>query len=294
MKTTEFINNKNVRKENMGRVEVLDKVKELLLLGDSEFATTQQVSEYYEVEIESIQKIVSRNKEELSNNGMKMFSKNEIKNLIGQSVKLENITVPNRGQKLFSKRAILNVGMLLTKSLIAEEVRTRLLDVEYESNNAIQDNGETIKTNIINEIDEEKSLMLERIEAEMNGDFDKVCIVNAKLFALKNKRISDLENKVKTITTHSLDLIESRSVINKLVRVIAMKKYNGIFGKAWKDLYSSVNYKLGINIKARDKKKSESYLHTLSEDECFKVEEIVRTWANDCEIDVNSELSIAC
>ena len=182
--------------------------------------------------------------------------------------------------------------MLLRDSKVAKEVRTRLLDIEYESNKAVQENGQTIKDNIINEIDEEKSLMLERITAEMDGDFDKVCVINAKLFALKNKRIKDLEDNIESITTHSLTLTDSRDVINKLVRAIAMKEYGGMFGKAYGDLYKTVNYKLGINIKARDKKKSESYLHILNKEECFKVEEMVRTWALDKGIDINKELGL--
>ena len=291
MKELDLIENKTIREKMIGNVSVLEKVKDLLLLGDSELATTQQVADYYEVDISVIQKLVSRNKQELESNGLKLNSKNDIKNLIGHDVKLE-IAIPNRGMKLFPKRAILNIGMLLRDSKVAKEVRTRLLDIEYESSKAVQENGQTIKDNIINEIDEEKSLMLERITAEMDGDFEKVCVINAKLFALKNKRIKDLEDNIENITTHSLTLTDSRDVINKLVRAIAMKEYGGMFGKAYGDLYKTVNYKLGINIKARDKKKSESYLHTLNEEECFKVEEIVRTWAVDKGIDIKKELGL--
>ena len=289
MKELDLIENKNVREKMISNVSVLEKVKDLLLLGDSEFATLQQVAEYYEVSKQAIESIKNRNKEELINNGMKTFSNKEIKAL---NIQDEWFKIPNRGMILFNKRAILNVGMLLTIGKVAKEVRTRLLDIEYESNKAVQENGKTVKDNIINEIDEEKSLMLERITAEMDGDFDKVCVINAKLFALKNKRIKDLEDNIESITTHSLTLTDSRNVINKLVRMIAIKEYGGMFGKAFGELYKTVNYKLGINIKARDKKKSESYLHTLNEEECFKVEEMVRAWAVDKGIDINKELGL--
>lgn len=46
---------------------------------------------------------------------------------------------------LFSKRTILNIGMLLTEGDVAKEIRSRLLDIEYESNNATQENGKTVK-----------------------------------------------------------------------------------------------------------------------------------------------------
>ena len=248
----------------------------------------KQVAEYYEVGKEAIKSIIKRHKEELLLNGYSYMKKSEIILMVHN----EPIEIPNRGTGIFTRRAILNVGMLLRDSKVAKEVRSRLLDIEYESSKAVQENGQTIKDNIINEIDEEKSLMLERITAEMDGDFDKVCVINAKLFALKNKRIKDLEDNIESITTHSLTLTDSRNVINKLVRAIAMKEYGGMFGKAYGDLYKTVNYKLGINIKARDKKKSESYLHTLNEEECFKVEEMVRAWAVDKGIDIKKELGL--
>ena len=302
MKELDLIENQDIREKMISNVSVLEKVKDLLLLGDSEVATTQQVADYYEVGLEAIKTLSVNNREELLNNGLKDLTCKETKEFLGScSIQLANcrgyftadgIKMNNRNNLLFSKRAILNVGMLLRDSKVAKEVRTRLLDIEYESSKAVQENGQTIKDNIINEIDEEKSLMLERITAEMDGDFDKVCVINAKLFALKNKRIKDLEDNIESITTHSLTLTDSRNVINKLVRAIAMKEYGGMFGKAYGDLYKTVNYKLGINIKARDKKKSESYLHTLNEEECFKVEEMVRTWALDKGIDLNKELGL--
>ena len=291
MKELDLIENKDIREKMIGNVSVLEKVKDLLLLGDSEFATTQQVADYYEVGLEAVKSITKRHKEELETNGLTLLKGEALKSFKGQVQDEPSIKFVSQ-LTLFSKRTILNIGMLLTEGDVAKEVRSRLLDIEYESNKAVQENGQTIKDNIINEIDEEKSLMLERITAEMDGDFDKVCVINAKLFALKNKRIKDLEDNIESITTHSLTLTDSRDVINKLVRAIAMKEYGGMFGKAYGDLYKTVNYKLGINIKARDKKKSESYLHTLNEEECFKVEEMVRTWALDKGIDLNKELGL--
>ena len=291
MKELDLIENKDVREKMISNISVLEKVKDLLLLGDSEFATTQQVADYYEVGLEAVKSIIKRHKEELETNGLTLLKGEDLKSFKGQVQDEPSIKFVSQ-LTLFSKRTILNIGMLLTEGDVAKEVRSRLLDIEYESNKAVQENGQTIKDNIINEIDEEKSLMLERITAEMDGDFEKVCVINAKLFALKNKRIKDLEDNIENITTHSLTLTDSRDVINKLVRAIAMKEYGGMFGKAYGDLYKTVNYKLGINIKARNKKKSESYLHTLNEEECFKVEEMVRTWALDKGIDINKELGL--
>ena len=53
-----------------------------------------------------------------------------------------------------------------------------------------------------------------------------------------------------------------------------------------------IDYKLNINIKARNKIKG-SYLNSLTEEELFKTEEIVRVWANECGIDLDKELKIS-
>ena len=148
MKELDLIENQDIREKMIGNVSVLEKVKDLLLLGDSEFATTQQVADYYEVGLEAIKSIIKRHKEELLSNGYSYMKKSEIILMVHN----EPIEIPNRGTGIFSRRAILNVGMLLTQGKVAKEVRSRLLDIEYESNEAVQENGKTVKDNIINEM----------------------------------------------------------------------------------------------------------------------------------------------
>ena len=137
MKELDLIENKDIREKMISNVSVLEKVKDLLLLGDSEFATTQQVADYYEVGLEAVKSITKRHKEELLSNGYSYMKKSEIILMVHN----EPIEIPNRGTGIFSRRAILNVGMLLTIGKIAKEVRSRLLDIEYESNKATQENG---------------------------------------------------------------------------------------------------------------------------------------------------------
>ena len=299
MKEVDLLQRKEAREDCISRVEVLDKVGELLLLPNTEYATTEQVANYYEVGIEVVRKLFQRNKEELVHNGAITLGANKI---VDDILRVDKMSIHKtksgiligdnklnyRSNLLFSKRAILNVGMLLRDSEVAKEIRTRLLDIVHDASKQ-NNNEETIVENVVNEISEEKQLMLDRIEAEMNGDFETVCVINAKLFALKNKRIEELETEVENITTHALDIIESRKVINCLVRNIAVVKYGGKFGNAYNDLYKKLNYQLGININAR---KQKNKLDSLSEEEMYKTEEIVRAWANDCGIDINDKLSL--
>ena len=61
--------NKELRERVAGRVEVLDKVKKLLLLPQLEMMTLQQVADYYEVDFETAKKCYMRNKDEIGLDG---------------------------------------------------------------------------------------------------------------------------------------------------------------------------------------------------------------------------------
>lgn len=285
-KENELIEQKELREQMIDRVEVLDRVKELILLPNTEYATTEQVARYFEVGLEAIQSLIKDNRSELTTNGFGIRKRKEILNVLKEQLE---INIPNRGMNLFPKRAILNVAMLLRDSEVAKEIRTRLLDIVQD----VSEGKDDIVENIVDEISEEKQLMLDRVEAEINGDWDKVSVVNAKLFALKNKRIKDLEDQIDILKTNSLTIAESRVVINKLVRLVAMKEYNGVFGKAFGDLYKQVNYKLGINLKARNKTSRQTILDVMSEDEIKSTEVIVKCWADEVGIDVEKELNLA-
>lgn len=283
----QLLEQKELREKNLGRIEVLDQVKELLLLGDTDFATKEMVSRYYEIKLKTLESCIEDNQKEIENNGMRLYKRREILNLLKGGIENNEIKIPNRGLILFSKRAILNVGMLLRDSDVAKEIRSRLLDIAHDS----EVESGSIKT-IITEIDEERSLMLERVEAEMQGDYDTVSIINAKLFALKNKRIEELENINKSITIHSTTIENSRSVINRLIRSISVRTKKP-FATIWNEFYSRINYKLNINIKGRDKDKCTSWLDTLNESEIYQAEIIARNWATRVGLDVNSILSLS-
>lgn len=56
----ELLEKKDLREEMIGKVEVLDKVKKLILLPDTEYATKKQVAKYYEVKVDAIESIERR------------------------------------------------------------------------------------------------------------------------------------------------------------------------------------------------------------------------------------------
>lgn len=117
---------RTLRAQHSTRTDVLDRVKALSLLPDNTHATTEIVASYYEVDTETVKKLVQRNREELTENGLRVLRGDELRQFDGDSLSLSKV----RQLALFTRRTVLNVGQLLTGSPVAERVRTYLLDVE--------------------------------------------------------------------------------------------------------------------------------------------------------------------
>lgn len=99
----QLLENKQMREECISRVEVLEQVGGLLLLPNTEFATTEQVASYFGVGVEAIQSLIKDNREELLSNGGRVYKLKEIKEILNtDSNYLENgVKIPNRGMNLF-------------------------------------------------------------------------------------------------------------------------------------------------------------------------------------------------
>jgi hypothetical protein len=114
------------------RVEALDKVKALRLLPDGVHLTTAMTALYFEVEHKTIQKLVERNRAELSSNGMAVLRGEALRRFESDNMSPSNKSYPQLVSNLtvLPRRAVLNVAMLLRDSDIARRVRVYLLDAE--------------------------------------------------------------------------------------------------------------------------------------------------------------------
>ena len=187
---SQLLEQKELREKNLDRIDVLDKVKGLLLLPNTEFATTEMVANYFKVEISTIKSCVFDNKEELESNGYRVLTGSELSSL----KKLSQIKSRARSLSLFTKRAILNVAMLLRDSDIAIEIRSRLLDIAHDA-----EEGKGNINTIIEEIDEETKLYQELGLAIGTGDMTKVIEVQTKITALNKRKITMLEEDNKNL-----------------------------------------------------------------------------------------------
>ena len=299
--TNEFqlVEKRELREEFIGRMEVLDKVGDLILLPSTEFATTEQVATYYGVTTRHIEDIISNNKEELISDGYGIRKADDFITELNFGNKVtkqrgkflvefdENnvVTFAPRGISLFPKRAILRVGMLLRDSEVAKEIRSRLLDIVHDAEQGKAD----IIQGIVNDIDEEKVIKEKMFNGMLNGDVMLMAEAATLLSALKNKRIAELEAENQAIMTSKLDITESKSVINRILRKIAYDRYHGNFKATYAEFYSSVNYKLHINVNNRNGKG----LSRFSDDEIFEMEKIARSWAVRIGLDLDDLLKLA-
>lgn len=285
----EIISNVTTREKLINRVEVLDKVKKLLLIPRMQFTTTQGVADFYEVEYKAIDSVMRRHKDELTSDGMtkvtrksviECFRQNDeydktILNIQPQYIELKiddnySVNIANRGALIFPKRAILRIGMLLRDSKIAEEVRTQLLNIEENSSDEVK----------VKEIDTELNLLGQALtSAFIDNDIEAFANASMKLNQYTNRHkdatIKALRSEVKELNTSlnramfelnemkalnsvlsaNLSQVTSsevcrRAVISMMKRLTIKRNFRSEW-LCWKEFYILLRDKYGINISSR-------------------------------------------
>jgi hypothetical protein len=116
----------------------IEKVQEYLgisgMLFENEFRFTKaMIAEFYEVDISTIDRYLSSYSEELSHNGYILLRGNKLKEFKKSFGHLINEASKTTQLGVFSFRAFLNLGMLLTESEKAKELRSRILDIVLDT-----------------------------------------------------------------------------------------------------------------------------------------------------------------
>lgn len=264
--TETFVDNRKMREEYVGRVEVLDKVKQLFLIPEMECMTISQVAEYYEVEIDTIKKVYQRSEEEFVEDGVIKMSLHNIKSLIGTKCPYlktaqqrglftinvtdeYTISIPNVGIRVFPKRAILRMGMLLRDSRIAKEVRTQLLNI-----------AEAVPAETaVAAINEEEALLNDIGKAYGTGNLTEVLKATLALDDFRKRHITRIENACKVLTEEKAILAaevnrwSDRASLSRTMRAFAgLVRID--YSVAYTMLYQELLYKHHISLKARGDK----------------------------------------
>ena len=113
-----------------------------------------------------------------------------------------------------------------------------------------------------------------------------------KIIEEKDKMISGLTTSNNELTLTNTALAEqattwdNRAIINALVRHWGCVCRGGNLDFAWKSIYKTLNYALGINVYSRKNKKKTSWLDVLTEDEMLKAIKIVAALCEKANINV--------
>ena len=282
-----MVDDKATREKYIDRVEVLDKVKALMLIPQLDMVTIQQVANFYEVELKAVQMCIIRNSEEIYSDGVVMKKPQDFAKLakstscllceVGKTANsttyqiAENVTIviPNRGIRCFSKRAVLRFGMLLRDSKVAQEVRTQLLNVVEH----VQSENPQVLTA---EISKEQELLNNVATAFASGDMMKFAEATMALNAYKDRHIKAVEEKNAELTEKNETLSKDNDILagnilewsnrtsaNKIVRLMASElKWD--FATTWSEIYNELLYRHSINLKARKAKDGRTSLPMLA------------------------------
>lgn len=222
----EIIINVAVREELINRVEVLDKVKQLLLIPGMQFTTAQGVADFYDVDVANIKtNIVKRHRAELESDGMIVLSRKDVlerycQNDNGVTKYKSHIEIPlsdgssinigNGKNLLFTRRSVLRIGMLLRDSEVAMEVRTQLLNIEEKVAPEVK----------VTEIDKEMELLQRAVGAAfMNNDIDGFITAMQDLRSYNNRYN---EESFKALEEENFDLKKTIAEMGDLVKSLQL------------------------------------------------------------------------
>lgn len=275
-----MVDNHDLRNELIARTEVLDKVKKLLLIPEMNCMTIRQVADYYEVDIDTINRCCQRNRTEIVGDGVANKTPKVFKDLLNeQDVQLvqnrtnlviqiddnTRLEIPNRGIKCFSKRAVLRIGMLLRDSKIAQEVRTQLLNI-------VEHTAEEKPELLTQDIDDEKKLQAAIGKAFATGDIMEFATAAQAYTAFQRRHIDRIETSNKLLTAEVLH-ISDRKMFNRVMRKFASTLHIS-FGVAFSMLYKQLSYRYGIDLKKRGDRKT-PYIQYIKDDEWDKVQKVI-------------------
>ncbi|MDX3485975.1 hypothetical protein [Streptomyces sp. ID05-18] len=131
-----LLESRALRGERMGRIDVLDKVKGLVMLPDGIHVRTEGVARYFEVSTEAVKKVTQRHRAEVEENGLILLRGSELRLFhrdmlsLWRGAGVESYPQAATQLTLYTRRTVLNVAMLLRDSDIARCVRTYLLDAD--------------------------------------------------------------------------------------------------------------------------------------------------------------------
>lgn len=280
------------RKALAGRIEVLDKVKALVLMPKINLVTLAQIADYCDVLYDTAKKCLLRNRAEIEEDGAKKYTVRDAEVWKGQDVPSKNyrgrveydlgdgvtLSIPNGGIYLFSKRAVLRFGMLLQGSEVAREVRTQLLNIFDQASEEQR----------LADLEDEREIYMRYARAALDGSKEDPISAAKDAFDFKNRHIMKLQKDNKILAGKIVTWTD-RASVNKAIRYMA-----GHSGKPiailWKELYDQLRYKYSMGLSQRG---PAPFIQHVRENEWAKVQQSVVAMCYQLGIDADKVLEAA-
>lgn len=115
-------------KASEGRVNLVEMLKKYGEVMD--YMTEPMVADFYKVSNKCLNQVGNRNAEELSNYGYRVVKGEELNNLRTTTCSLQ-ISNKTRAIRLYPIKSVVVIGMMLTESEIAEQLRKDIIDILF-------------------------------------------------------------------------------------------------------------------------------------------------------------------
>lgn len=236
---------------NNRSLNIMEEYKTITTINNMEYETLDRVAEYFEVDYDCIKKLIQNNKRELIKNGLLILKGRETREFLVRENNsptnyrgyfiVDNRKFANKSNTLVNKRCFLNMAMLLRDSKVAQDIRSKILDIvlNENSNNEI---STVDNTEILNKIDDLTNIII-RLSKENKELKNMVKDLSNKIDDLnkKSKFITTNNNDITIINTTNLD--KFKNYLNSLDDNVTMskKEYIKLFNE-----YEFYHKKIGI------------------------------------------------
>lgn len=236
---------------NNRSLNIMDKYKTITTINNMEYETLDKVAEYFEVDYECMRVLIQRHKDELIKNGLLILNGSKTREILVENKMLftnyrgyfiaDNRKFANKSNILVNKRCFLNMAMLLRDSKVAQDIRSKILDIVLNENPKTEIS--TIdNTEILNKIDDLTNIII-RLSKENKELKNMVKDLSNKIDDLnkKSKFITTNNNDITIINTTNLD--KFKNYLNSLDDNVTMskKEYIKLFNE-----YEFYHKKIGI------------------------------------------------
>lgn len=256
IKSDVLIESKSLRESVIDRVDVLDKVKRLMLLPDDINLTIEMSANYCEVGIEAIKSIVKRNKGELEKDGLNTLTGSALRSYKNLCNMTDN---KSKSLTIFPKRALLRICMLLQESLVAQSVRDSLLDIQEEAttSNIVQIPTELNLLGQLSDAINQSYKAMIQFQTQLTVTSEKAEEASRQAEEAKAKN-RELENEINDMRRGLVDVeIPLRTQFNDSVRKYA-KRHSMEWDEAYNNVYATLGKQNHIDLKRRLKNRQEN------------------------------------